>query len=326
MTSKATIFLLGLMALVLGGGYAANQARLRFFGSPVIAEVQQPPAKPGQVDKQAQVPEEILANAKLYVEAFNRQDAKAILALCTEDCVFTDKEGNVVRGHQEIEKEFKEDFTENPKARISLSLDSIRLLTPDVAVEQGKMVYFPDGATATIETKYEVTHVKKGNRWLMALGRSYDVEVLTPFEFLRDLEWLVGDWVDESPDSVVDTSYRWADNKAFLLQEFTIRVKDQKVLHGSQRIGWDPLSKQIKSWVFDSEGGHGESLWNWVDDSWDIRLQAVRLDGKVVTATNRITRTGDDRMAFQSTDRIVGEDMLPNFAVTIVRRPPQPKR
>jgi len=326
MTSKTTIFVLGLLGLTLSGGYLATQAMFRSIGSVAIAETQQQPAKSGQVDKPAQMSEEILANAKLYVEAYNRQDAKAIAALCTEDCVFIDKDGNTLRGHKEIEEEFKEDFADNPKARISLSLDSIRLLTPDVAVEQGMMVYFPDGATATLQTKYEVTHVKKANRWLMALGRSYDVEILTPYEYLRDLDWLVGDWVDEGAGSVVETSYRWTDNKAFLLQDFTVRVKGQRILNGLQRIGWDPLSKQIKAWIFDSEGGHGESLWSWVDDSWVIQMKAVRLDGKVATATNRITRIGADRLAYQSVDRVVGEEPLPNLAVTIVRRPPESKR
>jgi uncharacterized protein (TIGR02246 family) len=320
------IIALGLIGLTLGGGYLVAQARSRAFEALAIAEAQQQPGKVDQIDKSAKVSEDILANAKQYVEAYNRQDVKGILALCTEDCVFTDKDGNVIRGQKELEKEFKEDFEDNPKARISLKLDSIRMLTPDVALEQGKMVYFPDGQIATVETKYEVTHVKKGNRWLMAMGRSYDVDVLTPYEYLRDLDWLIGDWIDEGADSVVEISYRWTDNKAFLLQEFTVRANGKKVLNGSQRIGWDPLSKQIKAWIFDSEGGHGESYWSNVDDSWVIQMRAVRLDGKVATATNRITRIGTDRMAYQSVDRIVGEEAQPNLAVTIVRKPPESKR
>ena len=29
----------------------------------------------------------------------------------------------------------------------------------------------------------------------------------------------------------------------------------------TQRIGWDPAAKQIRSWEFDSEGGFGEGTW-----------------------------------------------------------------
>jgi uncharacterized protein (TIGR02246 family) len=325
MKSRATIFLLAIIGLVSGSVYYTAQGR--WLAAENLAEAEEPrQGKADKAPKQTQVSEEILANAKLYMEAYNRQDAKAIIGLCTDDCEFIDRDGTTMRGLKEIEDELKQDFADNPKARISLSLDAIRLVTPDVAIEQGKTVYFPDGATATVETKYEVTHVKKGNRWLMAQGRSYDVEVLSPYEYLRDLDWLVGNWVDEGPDSVVESSFRWTDNKAFLVQDFTVRTKGQKALTGSQRIGWDPLSKQIKAWIFDSEGGYGESLWSSVDDSWVIQLRGVRLDGKVVMATNRITRTGADRMAYQSVDRIVGEELMPNIAVTIVRQPPQPKR
>ena len=320
----------GLIVLALGAGYTVSQGHCRLGFRAVAAQnvpaAQQPLPNVGKQAKTDGVEKAILDTANLYTEAFNRHDAKAIAALCTEDCEFIDRDGSMMRGHEEIEQEFKSTFAENPKARISLSLDSLRMLTPDVAIEQGTTVHFPDGKTATVETKYEVTHVRKNNRWLMAHGRSYDAEILTPYEYLRDLEWLVGNWVDESPDSVVEASYRWTDNKAFLLQEFTVRVQGKKVITGSQRIGWDPLAKHIKGWVFDSEGGYAENHWTSVDDAWVIKAKGVRSDGKIVTATNQLTRTGADRMAFQSVDRIVGEERMPNLAVTVVRKAPQPKR
>jgi uncharacterized protein (TIGR02246 family) len=356
MTTRTTIVVVGLTTLALGGSYLAANARPRLFrgfgqappaqAQPVqvqttpVQTAQAQPAKAKQsAAKQsgAQQPtkaqaaqekasQDVLDGAKRFMEAYNRHDAKAIAALVTEDCEFIERDGSTLRGRDEIEKEFSEAFKDNPKSRISLSLDSIRLLTPDVAIEHGTTVQFPDGATATVGTKYEVTHVKQGDRWLVAHGRSYDADILTPYEYLRDLEWLVGDWVDEGQDSVVETSYRWTDNKAFLLQDFTVRVKGQKVVSGSQRIGWDPLTKHIKAWVFDSDGGYGESLWSSVDDSWVIKAKVVRPDGKVVTATNQMTRTGADRMAYQSVDRIVGDERMPNLAVTVVRKAPAPKR
>ena len=341
MTSRTTIAVVGLATLALGGSYLVASARPRIFRGFVQAQqaqvqpvqAKQPGAKPAGAPKstkaeaaQEKASQDVLDNAKLFTEAFNRHDAKAIAALCTDDCEFIERDGSTLRGRDDIEEEFRETFAASPKARISLSLDSIRLVTPDVAIEQGKTIHFPDGVTATIESKYEVTHVKKGDRWLMAQGRSYDADVLTPYEYLRDLEWLVGDWVDESSDSVVETSYRWNDNKSFLLQEFTVRVKGQKVVSGSQRIGWDPLTKHIKAWVFDGDGGYGESLWSNVDDSWVISAKVVRSDGKIVTARHHLTRTGADRMAYQSVHRLAGDERLPDMAVTVVRKAPAPKR
>ena len=172
-----------------------------------------------------------------------------------------------------------------------------------------------------------MTHVRTNGKWLMSHVRVFDRTVLSPYDRLRELEWLVGDWVNEGrTGSILQTSYRWDENKAFLLQDFTLRVNDQKALTGTQRIGWDPLSKQIKSWVFDSEGGYGESQWSEVGDRWVIRVKGVRLDGKTVTATNSIQQLGKDRFRYESADRIVGEELQPNFTTIAVRRPPEPTK
>jgi uncharacterized protein (TIGR02246 family) len=283
--------------------------------------VAQAPAKDGQ----DAVKQTILANVKSYMEAYNRQDVKAILALFTDDCEAVESDGTVVHGLKELEADLKDEFADEPKAKISVEVDSIRLITNDVAIETGKTTYYPDGKTVTAESTYQVTHVKKGDRWLMSQARSISREVLSPYDRLRDLEWLVGDWVDEGEDSLIESSYRWDLNKAFLLQDFTIRVNGRDALKGIQRIGWDPLTKQIKSWVFDSEGGHAESVWNEVDDSWIIKAKGVRLDGKVVTMTNQLTQLGKDRMKFESVDRIIGEERMPTMSAIAVRRPPAAK-
>jgi uncharacterized protein (TIGR02246 family) len=267
----------------------------------------------------------VLGNVRTFTDAFNRRDIPTLLKLFAEDCELTEADGTTVRGLKELEEELKESFEDDPDARISVSVDSLRLITPDVVIEEGKTTYFPDGKTVTAETQYQATHVRKGDRWLMTRVRSFNRIVLSPYDQLRELEWLVGDWVDESPDSVVEASYRWDANKVFLLQDFKVRVDGQTVLNGTQRIGWDPLSKQIKAWAFDSQGGYAESLWSDVDDSWVIRINGVRTDGRVVSMTNQLTPLGKDRMRFESADRIVAGERMPNLSTVVVRKPPPVK-
>jgi uncharacterized protein (TIGR02246 family) len=308
-----------------GGAACPRASRL----APVIQATALAPEAPVALaptkDDQDAVKKAILANVKSYMEAFNRQDVKAILALFTDDCEVIETDGSVVHGLKELEADIKEEFADEPRAKISVEVDSIRLLTSDVAIEEGKTTYYPDGKTLTAESQYQVLHVKKGDRWLMSQARSFNRVALSPYDRLRDLEWLVGDWVDEGADSLIESSYRWDANKTFLLQDFIIRVNGRDVLKGRQRIGWDPLSKQIKSWVFDSEGGHAESLWNQVDDSWVIKSKGVRFDGKVVTMTNQLTQLGKDRVKFDSVDRISGEERMPAVSSVSVRRPPSAK-
>jgi uncharacterized protein (TIGR02246 family) len=267
----------------------------------------------------------ILANVRSYMEAFNRQDVQGVSRLFSEDCDVTESDGTQVHGRKQLEEELKDTFASDPKARISVAVESLTLITPNVAIEAGETEYYPDGKTLTAEADYQVTHVKTGTRWLMRDARVFNRKVLNPYDQLRDLEWLVGEWVDEGNDAVIESRYRWAANKAFLLQDFTVRINGQKALTGTQRIGWDPLSKQIKAWIFDSEGGYGESLWSNVDDSWIIEVKGVRSDGKIVTATNQIEQLARDRFRYESVDRIVGEERLPNFKAIVVRKAPAAK-
>jgi uncharacterized protein (TIGR02246 family) len=312
-------------ALVIGAGlYHAGTTR----SGPARAVIQaagQPPA--AQVDAKADPAKQaVLANVRTFTDAFNKQDVAALLKLFADDCELTEHDGTTIRGLKELEEQLQDSFDADPKARLSVSVDFLRMVTPDVIVEEGKTMFYPDGTTLTAETDYQATHVKKGDRWLMSRVRTFNREVLSPYDQLRELEWLVGEWVDESSDSLVETKYHWDANKVFLLQEFSIRVKGQRVLSGNQRIGRDPLTKQIKAWVFDSEGGYAESLWSAVDDSWVIKATGVRADGKVVTVTNQLTQIGKDRMRFESIDRIVGEERMPGLTAVVVRKPPQATR
>jgi uncharacterized protein (TIGR02246 family) len=290
------------------------------------AAQREPEAKAAGNQESEAAKEAVMANVRTFTEAFNRRDMPALLKLFADDCVLTEADGTMIHGLKQLEEEFKESFEDDPDGKISVSVDLLRQVAPDVIIEEGKTEFFPDGKILTAETDYQAIHVKRGDRWLMKRVRSFNRVVLSPYDSLRELEFLVGDWIDESPDSLVESSYRWDDNKTFLLQKFTIRVNGQKVLSGSQRIGRDPLTKQIKGWVFDSEGGYAESLWANVDDSWVIKGKGVRADGKVVTVTNQLTQLGKDRISFESVDRIVGEERMPNMAAIIVRKPPQPTK
>jgi uncharacterized protein (TIGR02246 family) len=325
MKSRATMILAG--AALLGLALSLEkQAWPQGQQVPEPAAAQPPGPKAAAQDSTQAAKQAVLANVRAFTDAFNRRDVKTLLKLFADDCVLTEHDGTTVRGLKELEEELKESFAADPDARLSVSVESLQVVTPEVVIEEGKTTYFPDGKTLTAETDYQATHIKKGDRWLMSRVRSFNRVVLSPYDQLRDLDWLVGDWVDEGEDSLVEASYRWDVNKVFLLQNFTVRVKGQEALTGTQRIGRDPLTKQIKAWVFDSEGGYAESLWTSVNDTWVIKAKGVRADGTVVTVTNQITQLSKDRMRFESVDRIVGDERRQGFSAIVVRKPPQAKR
>ncbi len=124
---------------------------------------------------------------------------------------------------------------------------------------------------------------------------------------------------------MVNTSVAWTDNGSFLLRSFDVRVKGKPALTGTQRIGWDPLTKQLKSWVFDSNGGHGEGLWMRSGDQWIVKATGVRSDGRVATATQVLTRVSKDTLRWKSIDRTIGSEISGDIdEIVMVRKPPQP--
>ncbi len=92
-----------------------------------------------------------------------------------------------------------------------------------------------------------------------------------------------------------------------------------------QRIGWDPLSKQIRSWVFDSEGGYGGGYWTRDGKQWFIKSTGVLPDGRTASATQILTRVGPHTARWASIQRTVGGQVVPNLQeYVMVRKPPKP--
>jgi uncharacterized protein (TIGR02246 family) len=268
----------------------------------------------------------IRANVAEFVRASNIGDAKAVAALFTPDAVIVDKDGNTSEGREAIEQTFAEQFAEAPQKRLKVFISSIRFIGPDLAVEVGTTKETPAPGEAPDYDRYTVLHVKRDGKWQMALARDSEGEAPTNHERLLPLGWLVGEWVDDGGSVVVVSSCRWSEDGNFLLQDFKLEVEGRDAMRVTQRIGWDPLAKRIRSWVFDSEGGYGESVWARNGDAWIIKATGVRPDGTTASATNVLVPAGTDGYVWRSTDRVIGDEVSPPIEVKVIRKPPQPKQ
>ena len=284
-----------------------------------LAQPPRPKAQPAISADDQQVRQGVVA----FVQQFNAHKADAVAALFMPDARMTLRDGTQFDGRDEIKKSFEAAFAESPKTAISVVIDSIRFLTPDVAVEEGSTSSFPDGETLTARSGYTVVHLKKDGRWLMQSVRVVEEESLSAYGDLQPLEWLIGEWIDEGRAESVHTTFRWDDNKSFLLEEFQVVREGSVVLKGSQRIGWDPQAKQIRSWTFDSAGGFGEATWTPVEEKWICKARGITADGGSASATRTLTRATADRVIWTATDRVAGGEQLPDLAVTMVRKPPK---
>jgi len=284
-----------------------------------------PPAQsggPGQQGDQRAI--RLVVDA--FAKAYNTRDAKALAALFTPDAQIVDEEGNAARGREAIERVFGRVFSKHAKGRIEIAVQSIRFVSPAVAVEEGTSTVTRAPGEPPERSRYMVVHVNQDGRWQMAYARDTSDEAASAESELKQLQWLIGDWVDESPDSLVMTSYRWADGERFLIGQFKVQIAGRPAMTGTHRIGWDPLAKKIRSWVFDSEGGFAEGLWTREGNRWIAKMTGVTREGKAASATNITTRVNKDRMTWESRDRVVGGETTPNIEpVAVVRKPPSPR-
>ncbi len=263
--------------------------------------------------------------AEAFAKAYNAGDSKAIGALFLADGEIVSEEGESTQGREGIELAFATIFKEYPKTHIDLASGSIRFIGPDTAVEDGVATVTNGPDEPAQRSPYTVLYALKDGKWLTASSRDLPNDAPTPEEQLKQLQWMIGEWVDESPEALVMTSYRWTDNKCFILSEFKVQIGGRPVMTGTQRIGWDPVTKNIRSWVFDSEGGFGEGVWTREGNKWIVKKTGVTGDGKIASATNIISQVSKHRMTWESRDRIVGGEKTPDIAaIAITRKPPAP--
>ena len=219
-------------------------------------------------------------------------------------------------------------FQENPGLKLESEVAEVRFITPDVARVEGQSRLSSVKGDASEFTRFSSLLVRKDGKWQAAEIREFTApaEDVAPYERLRELEWMVGHWVDDSGNNKVEADVRWADNNSYLVRTYNAQVQGEKPSSGTMFIGWDPQSGQIKSWNFDSEGGHGEGLWTRTNENeWIVKAQGVLRDGRPTSATQVHTILNKDSVKTNSIDRIIGGQVAPDIVdVVMVRKPPQP--
>jgi len=285
---------------------------------PSLVFAQATPAAPpsGEAAKTAQTLEDA------YVAAFNRADIKALEALYAEDVEFTTDDGAEISGRAAVVEGLAKYFARSKGAKLEVAPESARLLTPDVLSEKGlSTLVSAQGNRDT--TRYAITYVKKGDQWLIAqIEESALPAPDAASQALSELAWMVGSWKDDSPGFAVETKVAWTKNGHFLRRSFTVTREGSKTVEGTELIGYDPVAGHLRSWVFDSEGGFGESTWRQEGSKWLASVKATGPDGSQSTAQHVITKIDDNKYTWESLNRTHNGEVLPNLdRIDIVRVP-----
>jgi uncharacterized protein (TIGR02246 family) len=282
------------------------------------------PASPEETD--------IRAVFQSFLVAYTKADAKALADIFLPEGILIDSDLNVTRGREAIAQHYAEIFEANDGKSIpaTAKITTVSPLTADVARVEGQFALLSADGQPSYVGEFRALAVRRDGKWQIAEVRDDPAPVEIPESnqvYLKELEWMVGDWVDEGNETKVTSSIRWAENQNFLVRTYTVTAEGQSLLSGTQFIGYDPLGGQIKSWVFDSDGGHAEGLWTRAgENQWVVRTSGVMRDGTTNSSSQVITQVNKDSAKFRSFDRIVGGSIVPDIEeFVMVRKAPAPQ-
>jgi uncharacterized protein (TIGR02246 family) len=258
--------------------------------------------------------------SQAFARAFEKGDAKAVADFFTENGEYVDEDQEPIRGRTTIEKAYKKFFGDREDVKVEGATDNIRFLGRDTATEEGTFTVRAKKGAGT-SARYSTLFVRENGRWLIAMLKEWEDDS-TRRPSLKDLEWIIGTWQSDTDEQQVRTTYDWTENKSFIRCRFTIMGKKDKALasSGTQMIGIDPTTNRVRAWIFDGDGGFGESLWSWDGDRWVIDSEGTLSDGSRTTAVNFLARSGDNAFTWRSVERTLDGESLPDVGSVKVTR------
>jgi len=279
------------------------------------------PGHAGEPKGNAKDKEAIAKCAEAFLDAFHKGDAKALAAFWTPNGEFIDQTGKHIKGRKALEKSFAALFAENKGLKVRIDSHSLKFVAPNVAIEDGTTeVFAPDGRPPT-KANYAMVHVKEDGAWLIARLRNSPYIPPSNYQHLRGLEWAIGDWTGKTETGEMEhLSLAWAEGRNFIVAKFSTTAKDVPVGSAKQLIGWDPVAKKVRSWIFDATGGFGEGAWSGGGKKWTVKISNTLQDGKKAAVTITLASLDGDTIALQAKDRSVDDIKLPDTKVVKLKR------
>jgi|GEM_PF-5757326 len=136
---------------------------------------------------------------------------------------------------------------------------------------------------------------------------------------MEQLGWLVGEWESSSPDQTTELSCKWTEDRHYLLVDVRTCHQGTAEQFSNERIAWDPAEKNIRSWIFRSDGSFGESVWSEQGRGWQARTRGVATSGEPIRGTVHWVPLEDGRMSLRSEGVKVGNQNVPDVEIILTR-------
>ena len=257
-----------------------------------------------------------------YAAAFNKGDLTAIMSLWADDAEHVSDDGTVTRGKAALTEQFRDGGVLDGKHKLRVQTTGLKIVGGTVAFHDGTCTLtVPDGGSDS--SPFSAVWVKTDGKWLLHRVREFPSE-RTPAvigrERLKDLEWLIGEWQATGPKTEVNFNARWTKNKSFILLEQNVTIAGEELVTVVMVIGWDPVQEQLRSWMFDSNGGFGEGMWSRFGNAWFVDASGVRADGTTADSANVWKFVDENTLEWSATDRELDGSPAPDISLKYTRK------
>ena len=256
----------------------------------------------------------ILRASKDYLAALERGDGAAIAEFWTTEGTYVDEMGQVTKARDLVSKAGATKSTGRPSATVSNV--TLRFVTPDVAIEEGSCTC----GSQSLQGRFSATWVRQNDRWRLDSLREWRTRVASNSNHLTPLEPFVGEWVSQANNRTTRVTVKWNSSKTFLGRELVVTTDGKESFRGTQQIGWDPLSGEIRSWTFNSDGSRTEGVWSLEGNAWMVASDGVLPDGELSTATHIFKFQDKNTIVFKSISGEIGGKPTPDFEMKLVRQ------
>lgn len=256
----------------------------------------------------------IRQQANDFAKDFASGDTSALSKTWSDDCAFTDSTGKRVTGRTALLKhlqEFTQKFGSQPMV---INIDSLSFPAADVCLEQGVITL----TKTDTSSQYDTVHVKRNGEWktVSVVESRYTPKVAGT---LKDLSWLVGDWTAKNAEKDIQLHVYYIANQNFLVID-TNNSTTSSAASDMWVIGWSYKSNQVVSWHFGADGGFGLGHWQYDNPRWLVQASGVRPDGAITSADYRMTKIDDNHYEWQSINRMVNQERMPDSSVVKIER------
>ena len=277
---------------------------------------------------QAQPPRTVMAEeairkaAEEYAAAFNRGDLETLTGFWAKDAESIDDEGRTVKGREAIVAMIKQSLDDLKGSSLKLTIASVRVVN-NVAVEEGESELTNADGSVVLGRHSTLWVQDENGRWLIQNVRDLGTFAEGSGDPVAALDFLLGEWTQAGEGIQIEVAVTSVLGGRFRQLDYRIQA-DPKSDPTSVRmiVGYDPLSEGLKSWTFDSSGGHSEGFWSYDEESasWVIEVVGVLPGGRIGEGFNLIALQQDDSLVFQARDRTIDGQAIADGEVRLVRK------